>query len=47
MQKLEDNYRFVMNEAFNRPNQKNPARIDAEKSVGFESAVKKIHYKAK
>ena len=38
---------FFMNEHFHKANQKKLARIDAEKSAGFESAINKIHYKAK
>ena len=47
LQKLEENYRFFMNGHFQEPNQKPRIRIDAEKSVGFDSAIKKILYKAK
>ena len=42
LQKLEENYRFFMNGHFQRANQKNLTRIDAEKSAGFESANRKI-----
>ena len=45
-QKLEENDRCFMNGHFHRANQKNPGRIDAEKSAGFESANRKIHLQA-
>ena len=47
LQKLYENYRCFMNGHFQRANQKNMLRIDAEKSAGFDSAIKQILYKAK
>ena len=42
LQKLEENNIFFMNGQFQRANQKNLTRIDAEKSAGFDSAIKKL-----
>ena len=47
LQKLEENNRFFMNGHFQEPNQKPQIRIDAEKSAGFDSAIKKIHLQSK
>ena len=47
LQKLEQNDRFFMNEAFHRPNQIKIVPIDAEKSSDSGSGLKKIHLQAK